>query len=512
MGKPKSQADFREFQLFQSNFSEQIQFFRWNADAPHLVVGGRKASPVFKKPNFAKAMSVSKSDSPYGRPVTMKRLFARYLNSWWLPALVYICLLGCFSIVAISRWQVFSIVANVLFWSAGIAFLGIIAAAIWNLIRKRFKLGMINLFLVFGCGATTVLAFGFLMFASMFGPSEDGFADNLTIPDDLEIAEPDHDTTDPWGANRAEGSDGFQKAVRKALTVPGGNTTEFTPAMPSLRKASTDHLSRFLDYVEASPDWHVFIQLGNRFASRRWSYGGEPRDTSNGYISEFGGASPFQTRCLLCLDLKQWSRYSVQHAQEGNKPVQPEMSVGNGMQESRVMIECGGVWVEIFEQSENPERRVTKAALANLEEEFSEFLKNPDAAVSAARTRSRELASRLAGDDGHPFRLLTGMQPGIYGVVYSLNPGESGSVYLKAFEVTKGTPLSVERLEAKSKTRMTWSGDPSDRFGAKAGFTIYEGDWGKPYAARFEVWFAPDSGEPDRKLAERIFKIEGWQR
>ena len=40
----------------------------------------------------------------------------------------------------------------------------------------------------------------------------------------------------------------------------------------------------------------------------------------------------------------------------------------------------------------------------------------------------------------------------------------------------------------------------------------YEGDWGKPYAARLEVWFTPDSGGPDRKLMEKTFKIEGWQR
>lgn len=59
---------------------------------------------------------------------------------------------------------------------------------------------------------------------------------------------------------------------------------------------------------------------------------------------------------------------------------------------------------------------------------------------------------------------------------------------------------------------MTWSTDISEKFGAKAGFTIYEGDWGKPYAARFEVWFKPDSGKQERKIAERIFKIEGWQR
>lgn len=43
-------------------------------------------------------------------------------------------------------------------------------------------------------------------------------------------------------------------------------------------------------------------------------------------------------------------------------------------------------------------------------------------------------------------------------------------------------------------------------------FTIYEGDWGKPYAARIEVWFRPDSGKPERKLMERVCKIKGWQR
>ena len=442
----------------------------------------------------------------------MKRILTRYFNSWWLPALVYICILGGFVITAVVRWRPLAILANVLFWVAGLAFLGLITATIWNFIQKRRRIGVINLLLIVGCGVATIFALGFVMFASMFGPSEDGFADNLTIPEGIEIADPDQDTTDPWGASTPKGSDDFQNSVRRALAAPGTGIPDFTPAMPSLRRASTDHPKTFRDYVEASPDWHVFIEQGNRFASRRWSYGGEPRDTLHGYISEFSGASRFQTRCLLCLDRKQWSRYSVQHVQEGSNLVTPEMSVGNDLQESRVMIVCGGVWVEIFEQSDNPERRVTKATVANLEEEFSEFLKNPEAAVTAARTRARELASRLAGDEGHPFRLLTGMQPGIYGVVYSINPGEPGSVYLKAFEVTKDTPLSVERLEAKSRTRMTWSADPSERFGAKAGFTIYEGDWGKPYAARFEVWFTPDSGKPDRKLAERVFKIEGWQR
>lgn len=443
----------------------------------------------------------------------MNKLLTRYFNSQWLPALVYVCLLGAFTITALSRWKPLSALAEVLFGGAGLVFLGMIAASIWNLMRKQWKLGVIHLLLVVGCSVATVFAVGFVMFASMFGPSEDGFADNLTIPAGIEIATPDPDATGAWGVNTPKGSDELQDRVRKALTVAGNDETAFVPGMPSLRKASTDNPDSFRDYIEASPDWHVFMEQGNRFAARRWSYGGEPRDTLHGYISEFGGSGfRFQTRCLLCLDRKQWSRYPVQHVQEGPKPVKPEMSVGNSPHESRVMIECGGVWVEIFEQSEHPERRVTKVTVAALEAEFSEFLKNPKHAVTAAQARSRELAKRLAGDDRQPFRLVTGMQPGIYGVVYALNPGEPGSVYLKAFEVTKGTRLSAVALEGASKTRMTWSDEPSERFGAKAGFMIYEGDWGKPYAARFEVWFRPDTGEPDRKLAERIFKIEGWQR
>jgi hypothetical protein len=402
----------------------------------------------------------------------VKRVLTLYFSSWWLPALVYVCLLGGFVIIANSQWKPLAFVTDALFYIAGLAFLGLIAATIWNLFKKRWKKAMINALLIAGCGAATFVAYGLLAFAAMFGPSEDHFADNLTIPQGIEIAEPVPDTSGSEVASAVQGTDELQDIVRKALAIPGGESTEFAPDMPSLRSAATDHAKTFRDYIEASPDWDVFEERGNWFAARRWSYGGEPRDTLHGYISEFDGDSGFQTRCLICFDRKQWSSYRVQHAQEGTKPVKPEMSRFNNLDESRVMIECGGVWVEIFEESAKPERRVTKATVNTLEKEFSDFEKDPEAAVGRVRARSRELAIRLADKDGHPFRLLTGMQPGMYGVAYSLNPGEPGSVYLKAFEVTKGTPLSVDSLAAASKTRMTWSTESSERFGAKAGFMI----------------------------------------
>jgi hypothetical protein len=436
-----------------------------------------------------------------------KRPFASWVR---IPLLV-----GAVSLVLLLLSSVFREI-DVLAWPALVGvcatLLYLLIQCIARLLERRWKEALFAFLRFGGLAVLLFLTLGAMIMFSFFGPVEDHFADNLTIPEGIEIVEPDLDANDTMDVSSAKGTDKLQDLVRKALTVPGGDVAEFTPDMPSLRRAATDHAKTFRDYIEASPDWHVFIEQGNRFAARRWSYGGEPRDTLHGYISEFDGDAGFQTRCLICLDRKQWSRYSLQHVEEGTKPVKPKMSWGNNLHESRVMIECGGVWVEIFEQSGKPERRVTKATVAALEKEFSEFERAPESALAEVRARSRQLANRLVGKDGHPFRLLTGMQPGLYSVVYSLNPGEPGSVYLKAFEITKGTPLSVDRLEEASETRMTWSTESAERFGAKAGFTIYEGDWGKPYAARFEVWFRPDSGNTERKLAERIFKIEGWQR
>ncbi|SHI52742.1 hypothetical protein SAMN02745181_0320 [Rubritalea squalenifaciens DSM 18772] len=435
----------------------------------------------------------------------------KYMQSWWMPSLAYL-LLCALSIFTLLLGKPLEILSLYLFSPlAFISFIGIMITCFWNLNQRRWGAGIFNGLAVIICPVITALTTSAILFGVILsGPSEDGFADNLSIPTDIELSEPETHAS-PLGVT-SEQQDELQKMVRAALEKPGGQSSQFVPSMPSLRSAATDHPDLFRAYVEASPDWHVFGESGNHFASRRWSYAGDPGDTLHGYISDFGGGSDFQTRCLICLDRKPWSRYSVQHVQEGTHLVQPDMTEGNSLQESRVMIECGGVWVEIFEQSSAPERRITQATIAALEKEFAEFQQDPAAALEQARSRSRELARKLASADNHPILLLEGMQPGIYKAVYAVNPGEPGYVYLKAYEITQGTRLSESRLTDATKTRMAWSSDPDERFGAKTGFTIYEGYWGKPYAARFEVWFIPDSGQPERKLAERNYKIEGWQR
>ena len=72
--------------------------------------------------------------------------------------------------------------------------------------------------------------------------------------------------------------------------------------------------------------------------------------------------------------------------------------------------------------------------------------------------------------------------------------------------------LSTDRLPNSSSVKVYNPTDSIKKFGTTSHFTIYEGDWGQPYASRFEVWFKPDNGGKERKLFKKNYKIEGWMR
>jgi hypothetical protein len=109
------------------------------------------------------------------------------------------------------------------------------------------------------------------------------------------------------------------------------------------------------------------------------------------------------------------------------------------------------------------------------------------------------------------FSLFNGLQPGIYDYGIWLGKIDSGTIYLKAYEITKGERLSATSLKTSSSIPVYNPTDILRRFNTEESFTIYEGDWGNPYAARFEIWYRPNKGE-ERKLTSKNFKIEGWQR
>lgn len=110
------------------------------------------------------------------------------------------------------------------------------------------------------------------------------------------------------------------------------------------------------------------------------------------------------------------------------------------------------------------------------------------------------------------FQLYNSFQPGLYEFDFWIGKIESGTIYLKVFEITQNKQLSSKEIIRKSSIKVFNPSETIKKFSSKDDFTIYEGDWGQPYGARFEVWLKPENGKHERKLFSKNYKIEGWMR
>ena len=87
----------------------------------------------------------------------------------------------------------------------------------------------------------------------------------------------------------------------------------------------------------------------------------------------------------------------------------------------------------------------------------------------------------------------------------------AGEIYLECYEATENIPLSKKRIVAKSKVRIAAT-DSFSKLVNTQEFTIYEGVWGDYYAARREVWHKDSTTKKKRKLVEKVYRVEGWER
>ena len=403
--------------------------------------------------------------------------------------------------------------ASVLSLTAGLLFL---AAWIVSLVQRNWKRALLQAAMGIGSLIGFGLLIGFVLgvlFRALdpFGPSEDHFADNLTIPPEIEadiIIPKDYTGIDLQQGDAFE--DDFSRAIFAGLAQSGGDDPTVTSDLSALAELVHGRRPELMAYLARHPGWWLHEDRGNLCATRRWKRQGIWNHPLHGYY--FGDYRPFngqgdsethwgkthyQTRTTIGFPNSPFGPgKNASHPAASTIRV-PVKHGKSGFYESCERFGDKAFCVEIFEQSSACERRITKTALAFLKDEFASLTNLPPDTVT------RGPAS---------FVLRNGMQPGIYNLTLRINPGEPGVTYLKAFEVTQGTRLSENRLEEASNERVGWSDDPEEKFLYENGFTLYEGDWGMPYAARIEVWFRPDSGKPERKLMERICKVEGWQR
>lgn len=420
----------------------------------------------------------------------------------WLPFFIS---LGALVLMLFSptKWALrwISITADWVF-SAGLVW--ILGLALVRFCQKRvadgFKaLGVLTFLFV------ALIGMGIIAFISgLVGDSKDGFADDLKLPDGIALAEPekggrfDHE---PGGAE-----DRFQAVVRAALARPGGNSAEAAFALPSLARLRKEHPQLLDRFLAAHPGWRVYEERGGRFASRRWMDGDAWRMTLHGSYSAFNSDAPrFQVRTTLGFSGSAWARGAQRITPGTNILVSTRRA--NELLLSDVLIPVEDLVVELFEGSDAPERRITLAAVEELEREFAALLAAPDWVHAEKLLPHGAFAAGAAS-----IELRESFQWGLYNATVRCNPGMAGRVYLKAFEITRNYPLSADKLKEATNEWVGWSDDSSEQFLSETHFTIYEGDWGQFYGARFEVWFEPDDGSDERKLMERSFKIQGWMR
>lgn len=127
-------------------------------------------------------------------------------------------------------------------------------------------------------------------------------------------------------------------------------------------------------------------------------------------------------------------------------------------------------------------------------------------------TTDRIDEARLGNKPNRTFQLYNSYQPGLFEYDCWLNSRHNGIIYLKAFEVTKNIELSKSTLREQSSVKIEITDDKVKRFGTDDTFTIYEGDWQKPYLARFEIWCDPNNEGDEFKILEKNYVIEGWMR
>ncbi len=111
--------------------------------------------------------------------------------------------------------------------------------------------------------------------------------------------------------------------------------------------------------------------------------------------------------------------------------------------------------------------------------------------------------------------LRNGSQGGIYTYDFYYDPLPAGEIYLKCFEVTEDIPLSEHSWPTPISKSSRVEIQPTTSFSKlvdKQEFTIHEGVWGDYYAARIEVWFKDAATKQEKKLLEKVYRVEGWER
>jgi len=366
--------------------------------------------------------------------------------------------------------------------------------------------------LVIGLYGRALLQFGALAamtvlpLLQLYLDDRDEFGKDIVVPAGMHVVDP----VGQFAPETIASEDLLAESILAAYS-PNANPSSEPPLiradLPELDEFATSKRAALVRQLASDPKWQVIDEDGRHYAYRRLAFGGRYESTPEGYygsVTTERPSLPFLVRIVIGFDgpvfAGSWRGRVTEGVAGGGGVVVQATGEGVDRKESYFVLRSKGAALEIFEQSRFNGRPATLCALGYVQQELRDALtKSVDAGAVA-----QALPPTIA--------LANGIQGGIYHVRAYVNPGESGRAYLKVFEATKNTPLSADSIASRSTAVVRWSLDPTQRFIYEREVTVFEGSWGIFYPARFELWFIPDAGAPERKLVEETFRIDGWER
>ena len=369
-----------------------------------------------------------------------------------------------------------------------------------------FKRHFIRALVYFAQGAVffaILLVMGMFAFFATAFLDNDHFADNLKLPKDVQLSEP---LDGGFTSSRSVPTYAFEKEVVGAISKGATLTDTEECHLPALERlmATPDGKQKVLDYLAASPDWMLrYNEIDHLYATRN-------SHDANGLI-DYDENHAFFSSYNVTTQKREGihAQYSFRIYFDGPpdrlfaKGMKPFDCLVRGQKDTapfyvETWLMAGTASIYIYDESLFPGRQMTAKMVALVNREF-EALETIDDLSTFGEKRPMEV------------KLYNNTQPGLYLLDIWCIPGETGTLTVKAHEITKGTPLSEDRLrEHQVKVYGCPQADVS--FNSQIDFTIYEGNWDQYYGAQFELWFKPDSGAPERKLWSGNYRIQGWQR
>lgn len=485
----------------------------YNSHIKEIIADLKKVIPFLKrvKADLKKAISYIKQRRMGG---LFRQCFYSYRDRWWVPFTTSIALLLIAVLITLfppNSWLLgFSLIVILP------SLIGMLGVTLWQLFRREFRRGLVNLSLF--CVSSSICVVVFLMqsFYATSSHRPEDFGKDIVIPKGMHVIQPIglHENAQPFDIESSDPRVSlFVESTEEALIQ--GQTINVDASI--LDAFTGDEKERLFRHLATSVKWLVTGSRDKRVAIRRHVKRNIWKGGLNGFHSEplnelTSLSKQIQYRILLNLDddgepAARSKNDTVVKTRSGPVALNIVNTDTQGMS-SNLIIRSNSLSLEIFEQTPSRERYITSAAIKLVEDELRALL-------ASKTSKSRDFDISLMPQESIKRRdkkmSITSEGDGNYFLYSYINPGEPGHVYLKAFEAIENTPLSVETLKKDTIRYTGWSNDPEEKFLCVTKAALYEGSPGTSYPARIEFWFSPQSGKPERKLTQNIYNVEGRQ-